>query len=435
MFKYKVTFLSIFLTVFTASSVFSEDNSTDLDLLKDVLEKVKTEYVREVPTEELIEAAIRGVLQDLDPHSGYLDPNFYAQLRNNTKGEFGGLGIEVTYKDGDLIVVSPTEGSPAALAGINPGDIIKKIDGVIVRNLSLMEAVKLLRGEKGTAVKLTLAKKGSNEITDNVNVVRDVITLHSVSRRLLSKGIGVLRINQFVEKTAGEVQDAMSGLVYDNGGPLSGLVVDLRNNPGGLLMQAVKIGDIFLKDGVIVSIKGRDPAESQEFFARNDGQEPEYPIVTIINNGSASASEIIAGALRDHGRSITVGTTSFGKGSVQTITPLRNHGALSLTTALYYTKSGRSIQLTGVVPDVEVDSQDDEYLAPASKPKRREEDLPNAIQNPTEGVLGKEEALQPVAEAIVKQKPSLEKDPELLLLARDLQLEKAVEILSSFPSA
>lgn len=421
----------------TASNLFEE-----LKVFTDVLSVVKRDYVSEVENKKLVEGAIKGMLSTLDPHSGYLDPDFYQDLQVQTKGEFGGLGIEITIKDGLLVVVAPMESSPAEKVGVRPGDIIVKIDGKFTKELSLVDAVKRLRGPKGSPIQISLSRKGIPDLVD-VTIIRDNIEVKSVRGRYLGDGLGYARISQFMEHTADDLKAALNQMVRDNQGKdLRGLILDLRNNPGGLLAQAVRIGDMFLKEGVIVYTDGRVDAQKQKFFAHSRGTEPDYPIVILVNGGSASASEIIAGALKDHGRALVLGTQTFGKGSVQTITPLENGGALALTTALYYTKSGNSIQARGVKPDIEVDAiaLNGESLQGTRSPigEIREEDIPGAITNPS---AGKESSADVDAMKRLNKTPEVRSDltsinPEREDVVewgkKDVQFQRAVELLKTF---
>jgi carboxyl-terminal processing protease len=380
----------------------------------------------------------------LDPHSGYLDPDFYQDLQVQTKGEFGGLGIEITIKDGLLLVVAPMEGSPAEKAGVRPGDVIVKIDGKYTKEFSLVDAVKRLRGPKGSPIQISLSRKGSSDLVD-VTIIRDTIAVRSVKARYLGDGFGYVRISQFMEQTADDLKTALKNLTRDSSLPeLKGLILDLRNNPGGLLAQAVKVSDMFLKEGVIVYTDGRVDAQKQKFFAHARGTEAEYPIVVLVNAGSASASEIVAGALKDHGRALVLGQQTFGKGSVQTITPLENGGALTLTTALYYTKSGNSIQARGVKPDIEVEPVTPAKAVEAESAKRsplaeiREEDLPGAISNPEEkrGRGDDADALRKINKTPVVNPESTTINPETEDLAswaqKDVQFQRALELLKTF---
>lgn len=417
----------------------------ELKTFTDVLSLVERDYYRKVSGDELVEGAIKGMLTTLDPHSGYLAPDFYQDLKVQTKGEFGGLGIEITIKDGLLVVVAPMEGSPAERAGIKAGDKIVKIEGKFTKEFTLVDAVKRLRGPKGTPIKISVLRKGRSDLID-VTVVRDIIEVRSVRSRPLVDGYGYVRISQFVESTGDHLVNAVRSL--DEISPnkqLKGLVLDLRNNPGGLLTQAIRVADLFLKEGVIVYTDGRIDVQKQKFFAQEKGTEPNYPIVVLMNSGSASASEIVAGALQDHGRALVIGSQSFGKGSVQTITPLANGGALTLTTALYFTKSGRSIQATGIKPDIEYDPESEEEELDVDMPEKptkrgkgssyREADLPGAISNPSgeEGGSNKSsegQSLNANQDKDIEVK-DLNKIPLPELLSLDPQLKKALEVLRS----
>jgi carboxyl-terminal processing protease len=415
----------------------------ELKVFTDVLAVVKRDYVSDIENKKIVEGAIKGLLATLDPHSGYLDPDFYQDLQVQTKGEFGGLGIEITIKDGLLLVVAPMEGSPAEKAGVKPGDIIVKIDGKYTKEFSLVDAVKRLRGPKGSPIQISLSRKGAPDLID-VTIVRDTIAVRSVKARYLGDGFGYVRISQFMEQTADDLKTALKNLSRDSTLPeLRGLILDLRNNPGGLLAQAVKVGDMFLKEGVIVYTDGRVDAQKQKFFAHARGTEPEYPIVVLVNAGSASASEIVAGALKDHGRALIVGQQTFGKGSVQTITPLENGGALTLTTALYYTKSGNSIQARGVKPDIEVDPMPVAGLAEVPATKRsplseiREEDLPGAISNPSGSGRGDDpDAMRKLNKTPAVSPETAAVNPETEDLVewgkKDPQFQRALDLLKTF---
>lgn len=415
----------------------------ELEVFSDVLALVQRDYVRTIDSRQLVEGAIKGLLATLDPHSGYLDPDFYQDVQVQTKGEFGGLGIEITIKDGMLVVVAPMEGSPAELAGIKPGDAIVKIEGKFTKEFSLVDAVKSLRGPKGTPISLSVQRKGVRDLVE-VTVVRDNIQVKSVKSRALGEGYGYVRINQFMEKTTDDLKAALGKLRQDSKDKtIHGLILDLRNNPGGLLTQAIGVSDLFLSEGVIVYTDGRVEHQRQKFFARARGTEPNYPVVAVVNGGSASASEIVAGALKDHGRALVLGTQTFGKGSVQTITPLDNGGALTLTTALYYTKSGRSLQALGVVPDIVVESSEGQVElesdnAPASRATPlREGDLPGAIKNPSQPQ--DVSPISPIKQ--INKTPTIRGDLTSLdpekgdiseILRRDRQLGRAFELLKTF---
>jgi carboxyl-terminal processing protease len=336
-----------------------------LGLFGDVLDTVERQYVTEVDDTKLIQAAIDGMLTSLDPHSGYLDPDSFADMRDQTRGEYGGLGIEVTTEDGVVKVISPMDGTPAANAGIKAGDYITAVDGQSVLGMSVNDAVKQMRGKPGEAVTLTIAREKTDPF--DVKLVREVIKPKSATAKMDGE-YGVLRISAFNEKTTDEATAAFNELKAKNP-KMKGLVLDLRNNPGGLLDQAVGVSDLFLEGGEIVSQRGRDPRDVERYNARPGDITNGMPMVVLINSGTASAAEIVSGALQDRKRAQVVGLTSFGKGSVQTVIPLRGgaDGALKLTTARYYTPSGRSIQKTGITPDLEVASTRDEAQSIANK--------------------------------------------------------------------
>jgi carboxyl-terminal processing protease len=415
----------------------------ELKVFTDVLSVVKRDYVSDIENKKIVEGAIKGMLGTLDPHSGYLDPDFYQDLQAQTKGEFGGLGIEITIKEGLLVVVAPMEDSPAEKAGVRPGDIIVKIDGKFTKEFSLVDAVKRLRGPKGSPIQISLSRKGVSDLVE-ATIVRDTIAVRSVKARYLGDGFGYVRVSQFMEHTADDLKTALKNLLKDSSLPeLRGLLLDLRNNPGGLLAQAVKVSDMFLKEGVIVYTDGRVEAQKQKFFAHARGTEPEYPIIVLVNSGSASASEIVAGALKDHGRALILGQQTFGKGSVQTITPLENGGALTLTTALYFTKSGNSIQARGVKPDIEVDitqqgAKDLVQTKRSPLSQIREEDLPGAIANPEgrPGDSGENGALKKLNKTADGAPEVSAINPETEDLTewgrKDPQFQRALDLLKTF---
>lgn len=335
-----------------------------LDLFGDIFERIRAQYVEEVDEADLIEAAINGMLTSLDPHSSFLSPDDAAAMRVQTRGEFGGLGIEVTQEEGFVKVVSPIDDTPADQAGIEAGDYITHVDGESVLGLGLDQAVEMMRGPVGSEIIITVVREGSPEPFD-VSIIRDVITLTAVRSRIFGETI-VLRLSTFSDQTFPSMAEQLQERVDELGGfdNVNGFIIDLRNNPGGLLNQAVMVSDAFLDAGEIVSTRGRDPQDGDRFNAQEGDLAKGKPMVVLINGGSASASEIVAGALQDHRRAIVVGTKSFGKGSVQTVMPLRGEGAMRLTTARYYTPSGRSIQALGVSPDIIV----------AQPPQREEEE-------------------------------------------------------------
>jgi carboxyl-terminal processing protease len=367
--------LGLLVTTQVAGPLIAQEdrsNSTvyeQLDLFGDIFERIRAQYVEEVGAPDLIEAAINGMLTSLDPHSSYLSPEDAADMRVQTRGEFGGLGIEVTQEDGWVKVVSPMDGTPADAAGILAGDFITAVDGESVLGLTLDEAVDMMRGPVGSEIIITVVREGESEPFD-VSIIRDTIRLTAVRARTEDRSV-ILRITTFNDQTMSNLEDGFKEQVEAAGGmdEINGIVLDLRNNPGGLLNQAIFVSDAFLDAGEIVSTRGRDPQDGERFNATPGDLSEGKPIVILINGGSASASEIVAGALQDHRRAIVVGTKSFGKGSVQTVMPLRGDGAMRLTTARYYTPSGRSIQSLGIQPDIIVQQ-------PRNRPSEDEEDRP-----------------------------------------------------------
>lgn len=360
-----------------------------LDLFGDIFERIRAQYVEEVDSKQLVEAAINGMLTSLDPHSSFLNAQDAAEMNTQTRGEFGGLGIEVTQEQGFVKVISPMDGTPAAQAGIQAGDFITHVDGESVQGLTLDQSVDLMRGEVGSEIVITVARDGTPEPFD-VSIIRDTIKITAVRGRLVGDTL-VLRITTFSDQTFSGLEEAIAKNIKDAGGldKINGFVVDLRNNPGGLLRQAILVSDAFLEKGEIVSTRGRGAEDSTRDNATPGDLAQGKPMVVLINGGSASASEIVAGALQDHRRAIVVGTKSFGKGSVQTLMPLKDGGQMRLTTARYYTPSGRSIQSLGVMPDIVVnqppiDANSDGLEAQAAEDaanQRSEADLRGAISN------------------------------------------------------
>ena len=324
-----------------------------LQKFSQVMEMVRRAYVEDVADEKLIDGALSGMLSSLDPHSSYMDKEMYSQMTVDTKGEFGGLGIEISSAEGGIRIVSPIEDTPADRAGVKAGDLIIKIENELARDMSLAEAVKKMRGKPGTAIMLTIFRKGEDAPLE-IKIVRAIIKVKSVKSDLLAPGYAYLRVTQFQERTDSLLKKQISELKKRAGGKLSGVVLDLRNNPGGLLNQAVEVSDLFLESGNIVSTKSR-AGKNMTFDARSGDVLKDLPLIVLINGGSASASEIVAGALQDHHRAVLLGTKSFGKGSVQSVVPLPDGTAIKVTTALYYTPSGRSIQATGIDPDITVE--------------------------------------------------------------------------------
>jgi len=354
-----------------------------LQLFGDVFARVRAEYVVPVQDRNLMENAINGMLTGLDPHSAYLNPRNFRDMQVQTRGEFGGLGIEVTQEDGYIRVISPIDDTPAARAGVRPGDSITHLNGSSTQGLTLQEAVEQMRGARGTSLRITIRREGATAPIE-LTIVRDVIRPQIVRFRLEGNDIGYIRITSFNEQTEANLRRALTTLRQQAGGNLRGLVLDLRNNPGGLLDQAVQVTDSFLDQGEIVSTRARRTEDAQRWNARAGDIAAGLPVVVLINGGSASASEIVAGALQDHRRAVVLGTTSFGKGSVQTVMPLGgNNGAIRLTTARYYTPSGRSIQATGIVPDIEVRSTRPTEPTAGNTPARerdREQDLRRSLR-------------------------------------------------------
>jgi carboxyl-terminal processing protease len=343
------------LLVGSSARAAASDTYRELNLFGDVFERVRADYVEKPDDSKLVESAINGMLAGLDPHSSYMDPKSFRDMQVQTRGEFGGLGIEVTMEDGLVKVVAPIDDTPAAKAGVMANDIITQLDDENVQGLTLNQAVDKMRGPVNTKIKLTIMRKGSDKPIE-VSIMRDVIRVKSVRSHPEGDDVGYIRITQFNEQTTDGLKQAINDLNSQLGADkIKGYVVDLRNNPGGLLDQAISVSDTFLDKGEIVSTRGRNAEETQRFNARPGDMTKSKPVIVLINGGSASASEIVAGALQDHKRATLIGTRSFGKGSVQTIIPLgAGNGALRLTTARYFTPSGRSIQAKGIVPDIEV---------------------------------------------------------------------------------
>jgi carboxyl-terminal processing protease len=437
--KFRLTILVVILVGLAAvfawerlsiQKVSAEDKTVyeQLQIFSDVLDIVQENYVEEADSKELVEGAINGMLKTLDPHSSYLNPDAYKELQVETKGSFGGIGIEITIRDGFLTVVSPLEGTPAYDLGIEAGDQILRVDGESTKEMTLMEAVKKMRGPKGTKVVLTIMREGFAKPKDYV-VTRATIAIKSVRAKTLEPGYGYLRLSQFQSTTAKDLRQALTTLEQENQ-PLKGLILDMRNNPGGLLDQAVKVSDEFLDEGLIVYTGGRLKSQDMRFEAHTNTRPHRYPIVVLVNEGSASAAEIVAGALQDHKRAVVVGVETFGKGSVQTVMPLRNGAALRLTTSLYYTPSGRSIQAKGIEPDIVVERE-----LPRKRDEDRgrlrvirEEDLKNHMDG--EGETEAETKPEPTQESESKQQ--LESDNQL---ARALEVLKSWEILSQMKYA
>ncbi|WP_291729091.1 S41 family peptidase [Leisingera sp. F5] len=424
------TLAGIVATTYVAGPLLAQEGAREanvyeqLDLFGDIFERIRAQYVEEVDEKELIEAAIGGMLTSLDPHSSYLSPDDAASMRVQTRGEFGGLGIEVTQEEGFVKVVSPIDGTPADEAGMEAGDFITHVDGESVLGLSLDDAVTLMRGPVGSEIVITVVREGESEPFD-VSIIRDTIKLTAVRARTEGDTV-VMRITTFNDQTTPNLEENLKKQIEDAGGidNVNGIVLDLRNNPGGLLTQAIRVADSFLESGEIVSTRGRDPEDGERFNATPGDLADGKPIVVLINGGSASASEIVAGALQDHRRAIVIGTKSFGKGSVQTVMPLKGEGAMRLTTARYYTPSGRSIQALGVSPDIVVAqprrraAAEEENDSPARR-SRSEADLRGSLNNDS---LSEDEIRQ-----IEEEREKAEKTAELR--EEDYQLAYAIDIL------
>lgn len=397
----------------------------------EILNRVKQGYVEEVSDQQLLENAIRGMVGGLDPHSAYLSAQEFREINISTTGKFGGLGIEVTMRNGFVYVVAPIDGTPAKRAGMEAGDLIIRINGTAVKGMSLMDAVKIMRGEPGSKISLTVLREDKDE-PFKVEITRDIIKVKSVRSHMLEPGYGYVRVSQFSNRTGKALDQAIASLTEEAGGDLKGLVLDLRNNPGGVLSAAVDVSDAFLKSGEIVTIKGRAPNTDQIFSATAGDALESAPLVVLVNEGSASASEIVAGALQDSGRAVIMGRRTFGKGSVQTIVPLESGAALKLTTARYFTPSGRSIQAEGIspdvkIPEVEVTASKDDEISPFS-----EADLAGALENNTgdpEAAAAEGETTADTAAKAEEDGPPLVEEDYALYEA--LTLLKGMHILSA----
>jgi carboxyl-terminal processing protease len=432
-----VAFLSIFIISSQRHSL-AEGKGSDyesIELFTDVMAIIKKSYVEEVDTKKLVYGAINGMLSSLDPHSSFMPPDTYKEMKIDTKGAFGGLGIEISIKEGVLTVISPIEDTPAFKAGIKSGDMILKIDDKFTKDLNINDAVKRMRGVKGTKVILTIMREGFEKPTE-FPLVRDVIQVKSVRSNLMDGGYGYVRIAQFQEKTDEDLTKALKTMKEEYKSELKGLVLDMRNDPGGLLDQAVRVADHFVPEGqMIVYTEGREKDSKMQFTAKKGGKEPNFPIVVLINGGSASASEIVAGALQDHKRAIILGTQSFGKGSVQTIIPLSDDSGLRLTTARYYTPKGRSIQAKGITPDIVVEAVElPKVTAKKDAMHLREKDLENHFE--TEDKSGSGDAKKDPKKGDVKDTKDAkgEKVPSKLedTLKSDYQVLRALDLLKGW---
>lgn len=428
----RITFLVMIILGFFSMTIFVErdlegkvsaetDSYEDLKLFSEVLSSLQKNYVEPTKSKELIYGAVKGMLNTLDAHSAFMPPEVYKEMQVDTKGEFGGLGLQIGTKDNKLVVIAPIEGTPADTAGIKPGDVILKVDDqVLTKDTSLMDAVNKMRGEKGSKVMLTIQR---DQVPNPMvfELVRDIIRIQSVKSKVLEPGIGYIRLTQFQEQTARDLSKSISKLRESN---IHSLILDLRNNPGGLLTSAVEVTEQFLESGkLVVFIKGRD-GKRDEYLASNSGALKDIPLIVLVNEGSASASEIVSGALQDWGRAVVVGTQTFGKGSVQTILPLSDGSALRLTTAKYYTPKGRSIQNTGIDPDIVVKP----ILPKEAKnaPILRERDLDRHLKNETRPDADKVEKPQnPSEDTTAMSEPPQDKE-------EDVQLQKAVDLLKSW---
>src|SRR6202789_2561850 len=434
-----VCFLALQEVAVRRAQALSNDTYQELDTFASVLAIVQKNYVEPVTTKKLIDGAISGMLASLDPHSAYLTPDLYRDLEVETRGSFGGLGIEITIKNGALTVVAPIEDTPAYRAGLKAGDQIIKIDDDFTKDMSLTEAVKRMRGPKGSKIKLTLHRNGVPELF-TVTLARDVIKIQSVKAKMLPEGYGYIRVTTFQENTGDGVEEAIDEFDAKDHGKIKGIVFDLRDNPGGLLNQAVKVSDDFLDGGLIVYTQGREENQQQKYFSHKKKDFVDYPMVVLVNGGSASASEIVAGPLQDQKRAVILGTQTFGKGSVQTILPLDDHSALRLTTARYYTPTGRPIQAVGITPHVDVEPPK-ETLASLTQsgaqldenPEIHEADLPHHFQNGQ-----KKDDKNPAAGNNESSAPETDKAPGAKNAKgkeeKDVQLDRAIDILKHWNS-
>ena len=404
----------------------NEETYRLLNLLGNVFEEVRARYVKKIGDKKLIESAINGMLNSLDPHSNYLNKESFKKMQVQTRGKFGGLGIEVTMENGFVRVVSPIDGTPAFKSGVQAGDLITHLDGKPVQGLSLSEAVKLMRGKVGTEIKLTIRRVSTQPF--DVTIIRAVIPIRTVRSRI-EGDIGYVRISSFSQPTEGGLKKAMNKINRELKDRMKGLIIDLRNNPGGLLDQAVAVSDAFLEKGEIVSTRTREKRDHQRFNARKGDLAHGKPIIILLNGGSASASEIVAGALQDQKRAIILGTKSFGKGSVQTIIPLGNNGAMRLTTALYFTPSGRSIQKIGIEPDIVVEQARIEAID--KNHRQREADLRGALGDGQPSGQPKRQKSDQNQNS-KRNQGSEEGQKEKEQSRQDFQLQRALDLLRGF---
>ncbi|VAV83736.1 Carboxyl-terminal protease [hydrothermal vent metagenome] len=420
--SWRLPIIALLLFVFSSFAVLQDAKAASnkeyesLRIFTDVIGIVQDNYTDDTELNELVYSAVKGMLKDLDPHSSFMTPDDYKEMQIDTKGSFGGVGIEIGIRDGILVVVSPIEDTPAFKAGLQAKDFIVKIENKPTKDMSLGDAVKLIRGKRGTPVKLWIMREGFKK-PKAFDVVRDIIKIKSVKFKDLGDGFGYVRITQFQEKTTVDLEKALVAL-GSRTGKIKGLVLDLRNNPGGLLPQAVSVSNKFLSGGVIVSTKGRLRGQSMEFTADRFGTHPYYPMVVLVNEGSASASEIVAGALQDHHRAVVLGANTFGKGSVQTIIPLSDGSAVRITTSKYYTPSGRSIQAKGIEPDIIVGNSDNHYL--------KEKDLAGHLEGEDSADDKKKGKGKDKDKRLVIDEGKITKD------IKEIQLKRALDYLKSW---
>ncbi len=427
-FTKKAVVLLAFLTVlillgpYGDSRVSAIDRNTykNLKTFSEVLDMVEKNYVEPVESDKLIQGAINGMIKSLDPHSSFMTADMYKELEVETRGSFGGLGIEITILKDVLTIVSPIEDTPAFNAGLKAGDQIIKIDDKSTKDITITEAVKKLRGPRDTKVTITIFREGMTKPKDFV-ITRSIIKIKSVKSKIYDNQIGYIRIASFQERTVDDVKKTLKE-IDAKATPLTGLVIDMRNNPGGLLNQSVEVSDLFLKSGIIVSTRGRSKSMESKAMAKDDGDEPTCPIVVIVNEGTASAAEIVSGALQDNGRAVILGAQTFGKGSVQTVIPLEDGGALKLTTAKYYTPKGRSIQAEGITPDIVV-----KLIRPAEEKNGAEEQQMRIRERDLQGHIKSAKELESKP---VDSKEDPKKEPDTL--AQDNQLKNAIDILKSW---
>lgn len=419
--------MSAFFTGGTYTFLLSKDRQKDvyksIEKFTRVYDIVRKQYVKSPDDQLLVDGAIRGMLEELDPHSVYLRREDFEEMQADTRGEFGGLGIEIAKRDGMLTVISPIEDTPAFNAGIKSGDVIAKIEGQSTAKMSVIDAVKLMRGKPGTKVNIEIRRANTPDAI-NLSITRAVIQVRSVTHEI-KDGFGIIKVRQFLERSSKEVKNAITKIQSESGGSVRGLVLDLRNNPGGLLQQAIEISDIFLKEGLIVYTQGRDEEKVIKNFAMLRGTEPNYPVAVLVNGGSASASEIVAGALQDQKRARVFGTTSFGKGSVQHVIPLEDGSGLKLTVALYYTPAGRQIQGAGIVPDEVIKGPND----PEELPKER--DLPGHLVGSEEEIAKQRDEKEKAARKSDSTAAADKKKDEKAAAEEDPQLDRALAWLKS----